>query len=321
MTDVVAFGSDKPPWRPSRRLVAAALALAVAGLGLAVLLTRGGDENPDGGEPPAPVAHTPSGCTGSAPASERTGSPVPGRTGSPAAGRTGSPAAVTGASPVAIVIEGACHPGAGLDRRDTTAATGPWTVVVRGEGGSLGRDGAVVTYPVPREGDGPGKVVKRLGDTYARVRGDLAPDGLKAIADSITVSGGRPVVRPPRGMSVVATGTYRPASIHEIRYGTAELGEQAALGSGLTFTGVAAAGGYEDHLYATGDLSSVFGGNGAIAWEPKPGLIAFIGYSGATRTAAADEALQRLAGRARAINGDGWRALAPTVAGQSNDIP
>ncbi|MFG1997377.1 hypothetical protein ACGFJ7_46115 [Actinoplanes sp. NPDC048988] len=292
MTDIVSFGPDKPPRRfPVAVAVVGVLALAVAFLFL----------NRDGGEQPAPVTLTPSSCTG-----------VPAR---------GAPAALTGASPVAIVIDGACAAGTGLERRDTTAAGGPWTVLVRRAGGSLGHDGAVVTYPVSGAASTRQMVVKALGAAHVRVRGDLPAADLRAIADRVRLSGGRPVVSPPPGLSVVASGTYRPASIHEVRYGSADVGEREALGGGLTFTGVAAAGGYEDHLYATGDLTSVFGGNAAIAWEPKPGLIAFIGYSGSERTEAADQALRRLAARARAINGDGWRAMTPVVAPQSNDIP
>ncbi|SNY66081.1 hypothetical protein [Paractinoplanes atraurantiacus] len=306
MPDVVTFGSDK------RFPVVGAVVVLLLALVAFLFFNRGGSEEA------APVTVTPSLCTGSAPAPS-----------------LGFPSAVTGASPVAIVIEGACTAGAALDRRDTVAGAGPWTIVVRRPGGSLGHDGAVITYPVaPSPGAASpaapstaapsaaarGMVVKALGGEHVRVRGDLPVADLRAIADRVRLSGGRPVLTPPAGLSVVASGTYRPASIREVRYGTADLGEREALGGGLTFTGVAAAGGYEDHLYATGSLSSVFGGNGAIAWEPQPGLIAFIGYSGAERSEAADEALKRLAGRARAINGDGWRST-PTVAVQSNDIP
>ncbi|XVV16598.1 hypothetical protein ACQP2X_20180 [Actinoplanes sp. CA-131856] len=292
MADIVTFGSDRPP---RRFRVVGAVAVLLTALGVFLFVNR------DGGEQPAPVTLTPTSlCTGPS---------------------SGAPAAVTGASPVAIVIEGACSAGSALDRRDAVAGAGPWTIVVRRAGGALGRDGAVITYPVAPAATSRGVVVKALGGGHVRVRGDLPAADLRAIADRVRLSGGRPVVSPPPGLSVVASGTYRPASIHEVRYGSAELGEREALGGGLTFTGVAAAGGYEDHLYATGELTSVFGGNGAIAWEPKPGLIAFIGYSGSLRTAAADEALKRLAGRARAINGDGWRAMTPMVAPQSNDIP
>ena len=42
----------------------------------------------------------------------------------------------------------AAGPGFGLDRCDRTAVAGPWTVVVRRPDGSLGRHGAVVTFPV-----------------------------------------------------------------------------------------------------------------------------------------------------------------------------
>jgi hypothetical protein len=69
-------------------------------------------------------------------------------------------------------------------------------------------------------------------------------------------------------------------------------------------------GGFEDQIYAvhtdTGGLvngkpavvSSVFGGNGTLAWEPTPGLVAYVGYSGAPLDDKAITALQRLAARA-----------------------
>ena len=41
-------------------------------------------------------------------------------------------------------------PGGTIDRHDTNAKTGPWSVVVRGANGSLGANSAVITYPVPR---------------------------------------------------------------------------------------------------------------------------------------------------------------------------
>jgi hypothetical protein len=320
MADIVTFGSDKPPWRPSRPLlVLVGVVVLVLGVGAAFLTRPDGED--DKAASPAAVVPSASFCTGSAgpPRTGPSASAAPARSASPAF--SGSPAAVTAVSPAAIVIDGACGGASGIERRDGTAAGGPWTVVVRRAGGSLGHDGAVVTYPVAREAAGRGKVVKRLGDAYARVRGDLPAADLEAIAGRITISGGQPAVRPPAGLVVVASGTYRPLSIREVRYGSAEVGEQESLGNGLTFTGVAAAGGYEDALYAGGSLTSMFGGNGALAWEPSPGTIAFVAYSGATLGAGAEAALQRLAARARAVNGDAWRALRPMVAFQSNDIP
>ena len=69
-------------------------------------------------------------------------------------------------------------------------------------------------------------------------------------------------------------------------------------------------GGFEDALYtelatpagrvhgAPAVLSSVQGGNGTLAWEPLPGVVAYVGWSGAPVSAEAVTALRTLAGRA-----------------------
>ncbi|GAA3935221.1 hypothetical protein Aau02nite_23800 [Amorphoplanes auranticolor] len=248
------------------------------------------------------------------------------------------------AVPVAMIID--CAAGGGLDRRDPTAGRGPWTVVVRRRDGSLGRLGAVVTFPVAAppagartvqvggtEGKaGPGTVTWPVGGAYARVRGDLPEPALIAIAARTSVAGGRPVVpEPPAGHAVAGSGPYRPPTIHEIRYGSAELGEQAALGGGITYTGVARGGGFEDQLYAvTGTaagqvggrpavVSPVMGGNGSLAWEPAPGVVAYIGYSGASLDDNAVAALLRLAQRSRPLDDGRWRATRPRAVEQSNE--
>jgi hypothetical protein len=109
------------------------------------------------------------------------------------------------------------------------------------------------------------------------------------------------------------------------------VGEGAALGDGLTFTGVASGGGYEDLLFMVADhrdgepvggrptvVSQAFGGNGGIAWEPVPGVVAYIGYSGSLMDGAAVAALQRLAVRARVMTSAQWAEAGAHVQDQTN---
>lgn len=323
MTDIVTFGSDKPPWRPRRRLIVAgiaALALVAAGFALSA---QGGDKGR------VTVAPTPT-----------TESPEPAVPLCPA---PASPAVVD--SPAGLMIDCAAHPGSSLNRRDRTADEGPWTVVVRRVDGSLGKHGAVVTFPVaappataPRVVVGnatgaavPGMVTWPIAGAYARVRGDLPEAALIAIGADTTVVDKRPGVNPPAGYRVAGAGPYRPPTIHEIRYGASDLGEQAGLGGGLVFTGVARGGGFEDLLYTTAAqsadpvgghpavVSPVFGGNGALGWEPSPGVVAYVGYSGGELNDGAVAALQRLAGRTRPLTDGQWRATDPTNADQTNE--
>jgi hypothetical protein len=234
--------------------------------------------------------------------------------------------------------------GSGLDRCDRAALDGPWTVVVRRPDGSLGRRGAVVTFPVDPPAGGrnvavggvtglaaTGTVTWPVAGRHARIRGDQSEADLIAIAARTTVAAGHPAVDPPAGFAVVATGPYRPPTIHERRFGSSTVGEGDALGDGLTFTGVASGGGYEDLFYtlAVRDgqpvdgrptvVSSAFGGNATIAWEPAPGLIAFVGYSGSETTDAAVAALQRLAGQTRPLTVAQWREAGAQTVDQTNE--
>jgi hypothetical protein len=130
---------------------------------------------------------------------------------------------------------------------------------------------------------------------------------------------------------VVSAGPYRPPALHEVRYGSGELAEQAALGNGLTYTGVISGGGFEDQLYAVhadgGGLvggrpavvSSVSGGNATLAWEPVPGVVAYVGYSGAELDDEAVAALRRLAGRVRTLTTAEWRAMNPQTFDQPGE--
>jgi hypothetical protein len=315
MTDIISFGPDKPPRRMSRSLrMAAVAALLVTAAGVVVVAVLRDDPEPPG------VVATPSAC--------------------PSVAIPASPAG-TG-PPAGLIVDRACARGAGLLRRDRTAVTdGPWTVVVRRPDGSLGRAGAVVTFPVepppavPRDRAGravePGAITWPVAGAYARVRGDLPEAQLAAVADGTTIVGRRPRVRPPAGLAVVSAGPYRSPAVHEIRYGTHDLGEQDALGHGLTFTGVHGGGGLEDLLYATDTdadgglvggrpavVTSEIGGNAAIAWEPSPGLVAYVGYSGAQLTDEAAAALRRLAGRARHLTAEQWQEFSPATVDQTN---
>ncbi|MEU8235447.1 hypothetical protein AB0C12_38160 [Actinoplanes sp. NPDC048967] len=320
MTDIVTFGPGEPPRRPSRRLlVAGAVALAALAAGtVAIVLDHRRAPDPPAAADPAPPTAGPS-CPPPTPA--------------------------VAVVPVAMIV-GCARGGTSLDRRDPTAGRGPWTVVVRRIDGSLGRHGAVVTFPVaaPPAGAGPVKVGGKAGKAgpdsvtwpaggaWARIRGDLPEPALVTIAARTGFTGGRPVIEePPAGYVVAGGGPYRPPAIHEIRYGSAALGEQAALGGGLAYTGVVRGGGFEDQLYAAhataagpvGDhpavVSPVFGGNGSLAWEPAPGVVAYVGYSGSSLTDGAVAALLRLAQRSRPVDDRQWRATSPQAVDQSNE--
>ena len=149
--------------------------------------------------------------------------------------------------------------------------------------------------------------------------------------DGTTVVDGRPVVRPPkdegrRDRSLPPTRRTRGATQ---RYAWARPG--ADLG-GLVFTGVARTGALDDWIYATGTdatrtvrgypavVTSVLGGNGALAWEPAPGTVAYVGYSGSLVSPAAIDALQCLAERATPITVSDWQATGPQAIRGSNDV-
>jgi len=234
-----------------------------------------------------------------------------------------------------------------LTRRDPTAINGPWTVVVRRADGSLGRYGAVVTYPAPtndaantgatiRVGSasgisGPGFILWPLGNGSARIRGDLPQADLVHLAELTTVVAGQPQVRPPAGFRVIASLPSRLPLVHEIWYGSSGLGVGPALGDGLTYTALTSGGGFEDALYAAGAtpagtvhgepavLSSVQGGNGTLAWEPSPGVVAYVGWSGAPVSAKAVTALRTLAEGAYILTPSQWLATKPQLVDQENN--
>ncbi|MFF1542570.1 hypothetical protein [Streptomyces sp. NPDC058291] len=317
---MLSSGPDRPP----RRLIVVAAAVALSAALAAGILTASGSDERDR----AATGH-------SSPASP-SGSAFP----------DGPDAAVGAGQTPGLVITGLPLPrNATLVKRDRTARAGPWTVVVRGADGSLGRHGAVVTFPVApatdgrpvRVGDVTGRARGReitwpVGGSYARVRGDLAPSRLIAVAAGTAVVSGRPAVDPPPGLSVASQGTSRPTYLLEARYSSRATGESDGLSGGLTFTGVARCGGLEDQLFAArvrsagtvhgkpAVVTSAVGGNGALVWEPTPGVVAYVGYSGALFGDGAVAALRRLAARSRLLTPAQWRATAPVTNDQVNDF-
>ena len=234
-----------------------------------------------------------------------------------------------------------------LTRSDPTAVSGPWTVVVRGADGSLGRDGAVVTYPAHTKDatnngapirvgsatgiSGRGFILWPLGNGQARIRGDLPKTDLVHIAELTTVVAGRPQVRPPEGFRVIVRASSRLPLIHEIRYDSTRLGVSSALGDGLTYTGLTSGGGFEDALYAEratpagrvhgapAVVSPVQGGNGTLAWEPSPGVVAYVGWSGVGMSTEAVTALRALAEGAHMLTPSQWLATKPYLDDQENN--
>jgi hypothetical protein len=244
-----------------------------------------------------------------------------------------------------LVLRGVpLRPGMTVAKVDEGAASGPWAVVVRRLDGSLGRHGAVVTYPVGLSDMARADTVVPLGRTVgwaanglvswplgrgqARVRGDLSVPELSAIAAGTAVASARPVVSAPRGFRVDSIGPLRPQLVHEVRYDAGQAG--AAALSGLVYTGVTAGAGFEDALFAGAAtpagtvrgqpamLSSVMGGNATLAWELSPGVVGYVGYSGDATPGRAADALRGLAERTRLLSVYDWLATTPMLSEGTN---
>ncbi|MGZ4700157.1 MAG: hypothetical protein ACXV98_03010 [Ilumatobacteraceae bacterium] len=261
------------------------------------------------------------------------------------------PAEVAASSIGGLVISGAgadgSYPHFNLERSDPNARSGPYAVVIRRADGQLGADSAVITYPVAADLQADGKVHTnsssgtKLSTLVASLPGgrilvrsaSLDADEVTAIADATRIVDGRPVVSLPESMAkfvVIATATERPATIHETRYGCDTVGEAAALG-GLCYTGLTTSPGFESAVYSRGYqpgplvqghpsvVSAVGGGNATLAWEPQPGLIAYVGYSGPALAKEQVDALVRLANRSALISPADWAASKPQVVTQDND--
>lgn len=324
MSDVLSGGPERPPWKPPRWLIVSAVAaMAIAAL-VASLIVANGEGTPRSAAPrSSPSPSSPS------------SSPFP----------DGSDASAARDDTPGLVIMGVALEQGSLNRHDRTANAGPWTVTVRRPDGSLARDSSVVTFPVPKPRSGrpiriggaagwerDGEIVWSLAGSYARVRGDLPRSQLVAVATATTVASGRPEVRAPSGFSVVSTGSTRTHVLREARYGSDEVGESQELSSGLTFTGVTRCGGIEDWLYTVDTrpagtvrgkpavVSSGLGGNAVLAWEPEPGIVAYVGYSGAALGDGAVAALRRIAERTRLLSPEQWQNTRPSTLDQVNDF-
>jgi len=121
------------------------------------------------------------------------------------------------------------------------------------------------------------------------------------------------------GFPVIVIGPSRLPLIHEIRYGSSKPGLRLALVEGLTCSGLTSGERFEDALFAAGAtlagrvrgvpavVSSVLGGNGTLAWEPSPGVVAYAGWSGAEMSPRAVTALRVLAQGAHLLTpANGW---------------
>jgi len=223
-------------------------------------------------------------------------------------------------------------PGTALERWDCDAATGPWSVVIRPADGHFGVKSAVVTFPIDHVvtavpstrlqggmwNPGVQRLTWPLGDSYAQIVGDLGQATLENLAMRVTAEGGKPHISALDGFAVVATTPYRSPVVHEMRYGTADLGQESKLGDGLVHTGVMSGASFESlavesHAKPAGLVRgkpSIFseglGGNGTLAWEPAPGEVHYIGYSGTVSSADAIEALRALADKGRPLTPAQW---------------
>jgi hypothetical protein len=330
MGDVISFGSEGPR-RPPRWLIVAAVC-GVVGAAVAFFAFRGD---------PAPPA-----ASQQTAASQQIATSAPTR-------ETAEPPSAPPCVPVgqgqqpaptgAVVGLSLADTGSSSESCDRTALDGPWTVVVRRPGGSLGHDGAVVTFPVDPPAPGRAVMVGRARGTaadrlvtwpvagaYAQVRGDLGDADLLAVAEATSVVDHHPTVSPPTGLRVVTSGPYRSPSLHEVRYDAAVVGEREVLTGALVYTGVTSGGGFEDRLFATdvgqdgpvdgfpAVLSQVGGGNATLAWEPEPGVVVYVGYSGPQLSDTTIAALNRLATRNQVLDKAAWQATAPQSIDQPN---
>lgn len=308
MSDLLSHGGDdeRPPWRPPQWALSVAVVVVVGALVAGLLvLAAGGD-----GHPRAASASSPSATSGlDLPVLE-----------------------VAPRDAVALLLPG--RQGVTAERHDPWRDRGPWTVTVRRPDGSFGRHGAVVTFPVDelllgrkvRVGRVKGRLDGRtlvwpIAGGYARVRGDLGTRTLLAIARNTTVSHDRPVVRAPDGLRVVGEGRYRPSLITEARYRFHDDDVSGLVTTGLIMSG----GGFEDAVFAGPSVvpttvrgrpavaTPIFGGNFAIVWEVRPGVVAYAGDSGMPLSEASVDALADLAGRAQLTGRTRWRATGPRM--------
>jgi hypothetical protein len=224
-------------------------------------------------------------------------------------------------------------PGWTVENWECGALKGPWSMVVRGPGGHLGFHSAVVTFPVssqlagapvkqPQAGrwDVRGQVlVWPLAGSHAQIVGDLGQARMADLAQRVTVKAGRPQLSAPAGFTVSAAMTYRAPVIHEMRYSAVELGQVGTFGTSLVYTGAMSGGTFESdafraHAKPAGLVRGrpaigyvIPGRQAALAWEPSPGRVLYIGISGSPITTNALEALRDLAENGRELTAAQWQ--------------
>jgi hypothetical protein len=224
-------------------------------------------------------------------------------------------------------------PGWTVESWECGALEGPWSMVIRGSGGHLGFRSAVVTFPVsspvagtPTKRPQAGRWASRdqvlvwpLAGSHARIVGDLGQEKLADLAERVTVRAGKPQLSAPAGFTVSAAITYRAPVIHEMRYSTVELGQVDRLGTSLVYTGAMSGGTFESdafqvHATPAGLVRGrpaigyeIPGRRAALAWEPSPGRVLYIGISGSPITTNAIEALRALAENGSELTAAQWQ--------------
>jgi hypothetical protein len=223
-------------------------------------------------------------------------------------------------------------PGWALERWDCDAPRGPWSVVIRSAGGHFGVHGAVVTFPVAQARAGTPTtrpqggswnpdlqlLVWPIGGSHAQIVGDLGLTELTRLAMNITVEDGKAHLTAKNGFAAAATVTYRSTVVHEMRYSTVDLGQVRALGDGLVYTGAMSGASFESQVFEArakpaglvrgwpAIYAEVKGRNGTLAWEPAPGEVVYIGFSGSPARADTLEALRDLADKGRSLTPSQW---------------
>jgi hypothetical protein len=291
MADELAGGSQRPSWRPSRRhvLLISAVVVVVAAVVTTVVIW------PTDHDQPAARQQTPLPCPLPAEAPQR------------------SPHLTALALPAA---------GATLERH--VSKPHRWTTVIYGSKGGFGGGEAVITYPLGRPQRGPSYFSWRAGKHWVVAHGFLSVP-TSYLRRFVHISHGRPVVRGLAGYRLTVTVPAEPVVTREIRYDAGQLGAAGEVLGGLVFTGVTRTGALDDWIVAgqppqsgTVDgapavVTTIFGGNAALAWEPTAGTVAYIGYSGASLSSTTVAALHCLAEQSRSVSHSQWHPRAGSV--------
>ncbi|HET7477161.1 MAG TPA: hypothetical protein VFJ97_14225 [Dermatophilaceae bacterium] len=198
-------------------------------------------------------------------------------------------------------------------------------VLRRARDGSIGRNSAVVTWPVAAYGYRPTglelspdghrrELVWEVGGDLARVHGDLPEWELIAIAERVTVQQDILLIGPPPGFFLLYANWYPAALTHEVRYFPLQANLVPYLGAnGLVFTGMQRSAELEDLLLddpGRRAVGAVHGhpamltsrlGSAAVLWEPTPGTWAYVAYTGIIGTEQVGQALVELARTSREL--------------------